>query len=41
MSAPYARALPSRIAFVRAAKRSRKVSAIDSWTYSRSIDMQS
>ena len=33
--------MPSRIAFVRAAKRSTNASAIDSWTYSRSMEMQS
>lgn len=41
MSAPYARALPSRMALVRVAKRCTKSSAIDSWTYSRSMEMQS
>lgn len=33
--------MPSRIAFVRAAKRATKSSAIDSWTYRRSMEMQS
>lgn len=41
ISAPYARAVPSHMAFVRATKRSRKASAIDSWTYSRSMEMHS
>ncbi len=41
MSAPYARDVPRRIALVRAAKRSRKVSAIDSCTYNRSMETQS
>ncbi|CAM5529545.1 hypothetical protein SMICM304S_11815 [Streptomyces microflavus] len=41
MSAPYARELPSRMALVRVANRATKSSAIDSWTYSRSMEMQS
>ncbi|CAM5700857.1 hypothetical protein SCALM49S_00867 [Streptomyces californicus] len=41
MSAPYARELPSRMARVRAANRCTKSSAMDSWTYSRSMEMQS
>lgn len=41
MSAPYARDVPRRMALVRAANRSAKASAIDSWTYNRSMEMQS
>lgn len=41
MSAPYARDVPSRIALVRAANRSANTSAMSSWTYNRSMEMQS